>query len=387
MATRRSRGGGAAPRAAASERDAFRYRPRNREQVRKRAQQKGGMFDPIFKDQFAVLRVKEGTYQLRLLPPTWPDPEHYGFDIYVHYSVGPDQQSYLCLDKMKGERCPVCEERRRLEKAGETDAVKELTPTKRVVVYVVDRDQENEGPLLYSMPWTQDRDLAALSEDQQTREILCVDDPEEGYDVVFTRQGSGIKTKYVGLKIARKSTPLSSDQREQDDWLDFVVENPVPDTLNFYDAEYIKNVFAGEARPDDEEELPEEERPRRRARREPEEEPPEEERPRRRARREPEEEPEEERPRRRGRRSTREEEEELDDKYRRERPPRRREREPEPEPEEERPTRRRARREPEEEERPRRRASARAVLDEDKRRDAKTDEDEFPEDDPDAIPF
>lgn len=245
-------------------RSRFKYQRRGRDSVRKRANQVGGQFDPIFKDKFPVLRIKEGGYRIRIMPPTWDDADHYGMDIYVHYGIGADQGSYLCLEKMLKKECPVCAERRALEKAGDVDAAKALSPTKRVVVWAIDRKDEDAGPQLWAMPWTVDRDFATLSEDRDSGEVLAVDDPEEGYDLSFSREGSGLKTKYVGARIARKPSPLSDEDETMDEWLAFIEKNPLPSVMRYFDAEHIAGIFAGGSKDDDDEddEDDEDEKPR-----------------------------------------------------------------------------------------------------------------------------
>jgi len=224
----------------------FVYKGRTKDSVKKRAEQSAGLFDPIFHDQFTSWTPKTGDRRLRILPPTWDDPEHFGFDIYVHYGIGSDGKgSYLCASKMKNEPCPVCEERRRAEKAGDADYASDLAPTKRVVYWIIDRDNESDGPILYAAPWTIDRDISKLSLDKRSGEILNVDDPVDGYDIEFSRDGAGIKTKYVGIQVARKSTTLADDPDTVDEWLDFILENPIPTTFQFFSYERISEVFNG----------------------------------------------------------------------------------------------------------------------------------------------
>jgi hypothetical protein len=236
----------------------FVYRQRTKEQVSARANQKSGNFDSYFKDIHKVFVPKEGEYQLRFLPPTWEDPSHYGLDLFVHYGIGTDSQSYLCLASMKGEPCPICEERKRAERRGDAEYVKSLSPTKRVAVWLVDRDAEKDGPQIWAMPWTFDRDLALLSVDKASGEVICLDDPDEGYDFIFTRKGSSINTKYIGLQVARKPTPISDDDSGMT-WISHVLKNPLPDTLVFYSYDHIAAVFSG-GKPEERETAPKAER-------------------------------------------------------------------------------------------------------------------------------
>jgi hypothetical protein len=227
------------------ERKKFHYRRRDKEAVKKRANQTGGAFDSLFDSKFATFAPKDDDTTLRFLPPTWDDPDHYGYDIYVHYDVGSDSQRYLCPNKMRGENCPICEEKKRAEAEGDTAYAKTLTPVKRVLAWVINRQDEDSGPLLYAMPWTLDRDFNKLSIDKRSGEVLNIDDPEDGYDVEFSKTGKKKKVQYSGVSIARRSSPLSDDQEQADEWLEFVEENPVPDVLQIYDYEYIKSIAAG----------------------------------------------------------------------------------------------------------------------------------------------
>ena len=373
-----------------------------KESLEKRRGAYGGQYDTWYLPEFRPVQVKEGDHCFRLLPPTFDGAEHWGIDLYLHSGIGADQQTYLCPNKMKGEDCPICDEVRAAKKAGQDKYANEIRAYQRILVWAVDRDNEDAGPQLLALPVTVDKAIVTLSADRRTGEIFDVTNVDDGYDVEFSREGTGLKTKYPNIAVARRPSPLSKSDKEIDRWLDFTENNPLPDTLQFFEADYIKGVFEGGKKdPEEEEEgdgdgdkprtrssrraaKEEEEKPARsRGRRGEEEE--EEEPPRRRRRTEPEEEDdpdadidtpkgrssrrasepeeeeEEEPPRRvRGggrqaeeeekprRRASREEEEEEPDA-----PPRRSSRraEPEDEPEEEEePPRRRRRTEPEEEE-------------------------------------
>jgi hypothetical protein len=218
----------------------YRYQARNPEAATRRSTAGGGDFDKILRDDIKMFKVNDGDNTIRIMPPTWDAPEHFGYDIHVHSGIGPDQQTYLCLDKMKGEPCPICDERKQAIADNDEEYADELKPVKRVLVALIDRDHEKDGPQVWAMPWGVDRDLCALVVDKKSGEVLPIDDPENGYDVEFTRTGTGIKTKYVGLQISRRESDLGNDK-----WLDFMVDNPLPDLLQFYSYDHIAKVFGG----------------------------------------------------------------------------------------------------------------------------------------------
>jgi hypothetical protein len=78
----------------------FVYRKRSGEDVKQRANMRGGNFDSFIKPQYKLYKVKDGKNLIRILPPTWEGAKHYGFDLFVNYNIGADNQSYLSLSKM-----------------------------------------------------------------------------------------------------------------------------------------------------------------------------------------------------------------------------------------------------------------------------------------------
>lgn len=221
-------------------RGGFEYRARDPEAAKRRSEGGGRDFDSFIKRDVTTYKVHDGDNSVRILPPTWDDAQHWGLDVYVHYEIGPDKDSYLCLHKMKGEPCPICEERRQAAKDGDEEYAKSLEPVKRVLMYVLDRKAEKDGIKAWAAPMSIDRDILKVSIDKRGGELLPIDHPEDGYDVDFERTGKGRNTKYVGLSIARRSSPLDNDEA-----LDFAVANPLPTILQYYDYEHIAKVFGG----------------------------------------------------------------------------------------------------------------------------------------------
>lgn len=246
------------------EKRSFRYAERSKDDVKERANAKGGNFDSTVKPQYKRYKIKVGKNLIRILPPTWEKPRHYGYDIWVNYSIGVDNQSYLSLSKMKGEKDPLEEARREAAREGDEKMAKDLQPRQRILMWVIDRNDEDEGPQLFDMPFTLDKDVANLSIDEDTKEVMYIDDPDNGNDLRFYKEGEGLNTKYPASKMKLlAASPLSEDGKLMDEWLEYVSENPVPDCLNFYDYEHIAQSFNGQAgRRDDDED---DDKPRKRA--------------------------------------------------------------------------------------------------------------------------
>lgn len=232
----------------------FRYRQRGVDDYKRRSEQSGSSRENYIREEIKMFIPKEGLNIIRILPPTWDDADHYGLDAFVHYGVGADNNAYLSRSKMLKEQDPIDEERERAIANDDEDYASSLRPSKRVLVYIIDRDKEDEGPKLWSMAWTLDRDISTLCVDERSGEVLSIDDPEDGYDVEFRRTGKGLKTEYTGVKIGRRSSSLDNEEA-----LEFAIENPIPGTLQYHDYEHIKAVFEGGNAAGDEEEEEEEE--------------------------------------------------------------------------------------------------------------------------------
>jgi hypothetical protein len=215
-----------------------------------RLQNRGGFSrEGIFKKGNKIFAPKVGEqYRIRILPPTWDGSKYYGYDAWIHYEVGPDKSSYLCLKKMKGEDCPICEAL--LSKQATTDPVyaKKLRAKYKVVVYLIDRNDPDMVPKLWAMPPQFETNIVIQSRDEDTGKNLRIDNPDFGYDVLFnTVKGKtkDIAFQYEGEKVARKSSPIANDEKTINAILEHIVDNPIPEVLEYKTYEYIKKVFEG----------------------------------------------------------------------------------------------------------------------------------------------
>lgn len=226
----------------------FQYTPRNEANWNKRANQSGSNYANVIKDEFNTFGAKDGENQIRILPPTWPDAEHYGLDIWVHFNVGPEGGTVLCLSKMRHNPCPICEAQAKYESAGRENAA-DFKPKRRVAVWLVDKKAEKpeDNPCIWTMGWTVDRDISKACKDRESGQLYQIDHPAAGYDAFFDKTGKGDTTKYIGYAISRN--PSSIDQK----YVDFVAANPIPNCLIWRDYDEISMLFEGDAPPKTEE--------------------------------------------------------------------------------------------------------------------------------------
>ena len=230
----------------------FEYQRRTYEDTQERATQRGGSFDSWLKN-VPTFKPAQGLNTIRFIPIPRDVAErigtkHYAMDVFVHYNVGGDKSSYPCLEAMRNQRCPVCEYRRQLEaEKADKDEIKELVARKSVVAYIVDRNDERNSPKVWAMSYTLDKQFSQLSMDVDDKTFLPIEDPDEGYDVSFHREGQQLLTKYSGEKIARKPSYLARSEEEQDRILNYVTENPIDSVIEYYSAADMDAALNGRA--------------------------------------------------------------------------------------------------------------------------------------------
>lgn len=221
----------------------FKYKPRAIESWDKHANQSGSNFIGFIKDEFQTYSIRDGENHGRICPPTWDNPEHYGIEVHVHYKVGPQNATILCLAKMGKGKCPECELRAALEDAGRPDA-DDHKPNRRIAVWWVDRKEQDVKKQLqvWAMPWTADKDISKIAKDPLDGSLYHLDDPENGYDIFFdvTGNGKNAPKQYGAFQLARRSTSIS------DEHLQYVVDHPLPTTLMWRTYDEVKKLIEGD---------------------------------------------------------------------------------------------------------------------------------------------
>ena len=236
--SRGPKGGGSARRGASY---------RNPENVRRRTEQTAGNFDTIFKSGIEQWYPKPGENAVRILPATWPDAEHYGYDVFVHSYIGSSGSTYICPNKTFGKPCAACDEAKELKAAGEEEASKAMAAKKKTIVYLLDRDERKPTPRVWVMSWNQDKEIQDNAIIKRTNTTLFLDDEDKGWDLFIKRTGKGLNTRYSYV-VDRDPSPIDEDPRTQDEILAYIDENPIPDLLKYADNETIAKALDGGTR-------------------------------------------------------------------------------------------------------------------------------------------
>lgn len=239
----------------------FKYRGRSSEAVSRRAKQQSGIYDSYVSVDALWFKAKEGENIIRILPwisgtnPKLKDEEfsakwgdHWGIDIFIHRNIGPDNGTYLCSEKMNGTPCPICAARA----GADEEEAQTLKPQNRILCWLVDRNDEKAGPKLWSMPLGTSKDISARSTVKGSGELLLIDDPEEGFDIFFDREGEKARTRYNHVEVDREPSSLHKNEKTQNKWLAYAEDNLLPEILEFYEADYLEKILSGQIERDDE---------------------------------------------------------------------------------------------------------------------------------------
>ena len=234
-----------------------RRRP-NRERVRESAQHsydhrgETGLYGSIYKEDVPEWVPSNDEHEVVLIPyeiqggknslfrNKWNKPFNkqdlkdgelwdYKLTILVHGNVGPNKDNVLCLGTFD-QPCPRCEEvatlyekKTRLEDQDKSTKEIEkliggLAKRKRALYNIVCLDSKKErkkGIQLWQAPHASIEDaLTEKARNKKTGEIIPYGFPEEGFNIYFEKEGSGLGTKYTAVDLVESDV----EDDELDDW-------------------------------------------------------------------------------------------------------------------------------------------------------------------------
>jgi len=190
--------------------------------------------------EIKVYKMKDGDNFLRILPPA--EGGDFSQDIYVHSFVGPNDGSYLCLEKNYDEKCPICVRYKKAKGDGDDELAKQLAPKKRVLYLVLDVSEKPQSTdaLVFDSPSQLSDEILRQCMDRKTKAVNDISDASEGREVIFTKVGKGIKTKYQGVTLG-DVYPLDDDIADQilpfEDLLQEPTTKALKEVAKSYDVE------------------------------------------------------------------------------------------------------------------------------------------------------
>lgn len=186
-------------------------------------------------------KVLDKSHKIRLLPVHPIDNiNFYGLTVHVHTNVGVNGDQYLCLKRMKGISCPICEHQASLWDT-EPEMAKDLYPQQRYLIWMIDLSlpKDKQAAQIWSCPRTAMDDVLGVSYKKATDEILNLANIDEGIAIYFDREKTQGTTfsKYKNFQLDDSPTSV------KDEWLDGIVS--FSEILKYATYDEIKNTFLG----------------------------------------------------------------------------------------------------------------------------------------------
>jgi len=135
-------------------------------------------------------RTKVGDNFMRIVAPSVDEP--FRFIVWRHQNIGPNGSTYLCLNKMYGERCPICECIAKLKMEDpKHPALDQIYAARRILMYVVDttsEETEAEGPKWFDCPPSIYTAICDIAKAKRTGEVTDISHPQDGCSISFERK-------------------------------------------------------------------------------------------------------------------------------------------------------------------------------------------------------
>ena len=163
-----------------------------------------------------------GRNMIRILPGVGEMGYSFWMDVGKHYIPGA-RRPLTCRAFTLDEPCPVCEFIKELYQAGDDESkalASKMGRRKQFWMNVIDRKAEDRGVLIYTPGPMVFGQINSIINDPDYGDVY---DIEDGVDLIVTRTGEGIKTKYTVMG-RRKSTPLHADPKVVDEWLNAAMD-------------------------------------------------------------------------------------------------------------------------------------------------------------------
>ena len=226
-------------------------RERAKQRAEERQQSSGGGMKFIFPEGHDVkfFQPNKGTSTLDIIPyevtvdnhPEGLEPGDlwYRRTIWVHFGIGAEDKSYLCL-KTIGKRCPICDARAQMLKDGDADEelIKSLKPKERELYNVIDLYDEKAGVQLWDMSYYL---FGKMLED----EIREGDEDLAGF--ADLQDGKTIKVRFGEKKIGKNAFLEATriDFVDRDDYDEDILEDvlDLDAILNILPYEKLEAVF------------------------------------------------------------------------------------------------------------------------------------------------
>lgn len=216
---------------------------------------KKGVFDWHKIDGVKFFKPAEGKNAINIIPYEIKTKNHplvrsgdfeigdkdYVLDYWVHRNVGPAENTVLCLKKMFGKPCPVCEQQALFNKQGKEDEAKALKPQRKVIYNVEDLKEPGVLKVFDTSHYLFEKELIDEARDDDEGGFVDFADPAEGKTVKFrgteTSFGGRKYLEFKSFSFADRDEPLSDELQKNAISFDEILIVPT------YDE--VKNILFG----------------------------------------------------------------------------------------------------------------------------------------------
>jgi hypothetical protein len=192
-----------------------------------------GRFGSIFRKDLKGVKFwkcGEGEHQIDILP--WlignqypsknytvePGDPVYLLDIWVHYNIGPDEDTVVCLSKNYGNPCPICEHVNALRKEEVVDdnLIDRIKAKRRSIYQIICYDsasEEEKGVQIWDVAYFfMEKHLAELSKKPKGGGYITFADPDDGKQIFYKRKGTGMtNTEYIAHQFMDREYKIHDD--------------------------------------------------------------------------------------------------------------------------------------------------------------------------------
>ncbi len=167
------------------------------------------------------MKLKVGRNVVRILPPAVGQRTPFKV-VYQHFIDLPGKKLVFVCPRFEAKRaCPVCQKADQLKGSSakaDQDAASDFFARRRVYCNAIDRGEPDKGPQVLAFGKTVHEQLVALRADEDAGGDFC--NPEEGFDIIIERSGTGKNdTKYV-VRPARSTSALHPNAAVMQEWID-----------------------------------------------------------------------------------------------------------------------------------------------------------------------
>lgn len=165
----------------------------------------------------------EGKNVIRLLPP--PQGKKPFKTYHKHwFQMGGERKAIICTKYQYNQPCPICQQGAKLAASGNKRDVKNaraFNPQSAVYLNIVDMKNPERGVQIWQMSPGVFKGIMNAIDMAGVKNFA---DPVNGYNIIFKRTGSGMKTKYEAYSVAREATELP-------DWEELLAAQPDIETI------------------------------------------------------------------------------------------------------------------------------------------------------------